>query len=83
MIRLPIIMKPAGTTVSGYIPDVPGCIATGSSPEEVTKKLQDLIAVHLRGMEEDGTPIPSGSTVWWIDFPETWDEFHRLDHIDK
>jgi predicted RNase H-like HicB family nuclease len=43
---------------SAYVPDLPGCVATGATVEEVEREIRDAIAFHLEGMREDGLPIP-------------------------
>ncbi|HZG51486.1 MAG TPA: type II toxin-antitoxin system HicB family antitoxin [Pyrinomonadaceae bacterium] len=43
---------------SAYLPDLPGCIATGKTVEEVKRRMREAVALHLRGMREDGLPIP-------------------------
>ncbi len=57
-----IIIEIAGTNFSAYVPDLPGCIATGQTIEEITSNMREAIAFHLDGMREDGLEIPSPST---------------------
>jgi predicted RNase H-like HicB family nuclease len=40
------------------VPDLPGCVATGKTVDEVKTEIRDAIAFHLEGMQEDGEPIP-------------------------
>lgn len=47
---------------SAYVPDLPGCVSTGDSLEEVEKEIQAAISFHIRGMREDGEAIPAPST---------------------
>ena len=44
---------------SAYAPDLPGCIATGKTLDEVQKNMKEAIELHLRGMIEDNEPIPT------------------------
>lgn len=53
-----IIEHAPGSNYSAYAPDLPGCIATGDTPEEVKKLMRKAIELHLKGMREDGLPIP-------------------------
>lgn len=46
---------------SAYLPDLPGCVATGATKEECARNLSLALAAHLKGMKEDGLPIPSPS----------------------
>jgi predicted RNase H-like HicB family nuclease len=48
----------AEANFSAYVPDLPGCVATGATVEEVEREIRDAIAFHLEGMREDGLPIP-------------------------
>lgn len=50
---------------SAWPPDLPGCVATGASLEEVEREMRAAIALHLEGIVEDGgeMPAPSGAGV--------------------
>ena len=48
--------------LSAYVPDIPGCVATGESEEEVGRLIREAIGLHLEGLEEDGLPIPEPSS---------------------
>lgn len=54
-----VIIEPAGGNWSGWVPDLPGCIATGKSAAQVRRRLADAISLHLRGLYEDGEDLPS------------------------
>ena len=45
-----------------YCPDLPGCIATGSTSEETIKKMKEAIKFHLEGLKKENLPIPESST---------------------
>ena len=60
--RYLIVVEETSTGYSAYSPDLPGCIATGSSQPEVEKAIHDAIAFHLDGMREDGQQVPSPSS---------------------
>ena len=53
-----IIIEKANNNYSAYIPDVPGCIATGKTPEIVKREILKALEMHLKGMVEDGLEIP-------------------------
>jgi predicted RNase H-like HicB family nuclease len=57
-----IVIERAGSNYSGYVPDLAGCVATGSTPEETETLLREAIALHLAGMREDRQPIPQPSS---------------------
>ncbi len=58
MKRYAIVVEHAGSNLGAYVPDLPGCIATGASREEVERLIREAIEMHLEGMAEDGLPIP-------------------------
>jgi predicted RNase H-like HicB family nuclease len=63
MTRYAIVIEKAGSNFGGYVPDLPGCVATGATVKETESLLRDAIALHLDGMREDGVPIPDPSSV--------------------
>lgn len=58
-----VVIERAGGNYSAYVPDLPGCVATGGTPEETRERLAEAIAMHLEGMREDGDPIPPPTTI--------------------
>jgi predicted RNase H-like HicB family nuclease len=57
-----VIEKVPGTNYSAYVPDLPGCIATADSLEEIKRLMEEGIAFHLDGMRADSLPIPEPTT---------------------
>ncbi len=57
-----IVIEKTGTNYAAYVPDLPGCIATGGSIEETEKLIQEAIKFHLDGLREDGLPVPAPSS---------------------
>lgn len=53
-----IVIEKAKNNYSAYSPDLPGCVATGKTPEEVTRTMQEAIAMHIQGLLEDNLPVP-------------------------
>ena len=53
-----IVIERAGDNLSAYVPDLPGCIATGNSASEVEQLIREAISFHLEGLREDGLEIP-------------------------
>jgi predicted RNase H-like HicB family nuclease len=49
--------------MSAFVPDLPGCITTGKTVEEIARNIREAIELHLEGMAEDGVPIPEPSTL--------------------
>lgn len=53
-----VIIEKTKTGYSAFSPDLPGCIAAGSSKEKVEKNMREAIAFHLQGMDQEGLEIP-------------------------
>lgn len=63
-----IVIEKAENNYSAYAPDLPGCVATGITIEEVENEIREAIEFHLEGMREDGEQIPQPSSqVEYID----------------
>jgi len=66
--RYAVVIEKADANYSAYVPDLPGCVATGATLQEVETEIREAIAFHLDGMREDGLPIPAPtSTVEYIE----------------
>jgi predicted RNase H-like HicB family nuclease len=61
--RYAIVIENAGPNYSAYVPDLPGCVATGSTREEVEREIREAIGFHIEGLREDGVPIPEPSSA--------------------
>jgi predicted RNase H-like HicB family nuclease len=61
--RYAIVIEKAAANYGGYVPDLPGCVATGATVEETEKMLREAIELHIEGLQEDGLPIPEPSSV--------------------
>jgi len=61
-----IVIEQANSNYSAYVPDLPGCVATGATIEEVENEIREAIEFHIEGMKEDGesVPIPSSSVEY-------------------
>ena len=60
--RYAIVIEKAEGNYGAYVPDLPGCVATGATIEETEREIQEAIAFHLEGLREDGLPIPEPSS---------------------
>jgi predicted RNase H-like HicB family nuclease len=56
--RYAIVIEKADGNYSAYVPDLPGCVATGDTVGEVEAEMRGAIRLHLEGMREDGLPFP-------------------------
>ena len=57
-----VIIEKAENNYSAYVPDLPGCVATGRTREETARSIREAMAFHLEGLREDGIPIPEPQT---------------------
>ncbi len=53
-----VIFEKANGNYSAYSPDIPGCIATGTTRNEAEKNIREAISFHIEGLKEDGLPLP-------------------------
>ena len=60
--RYAIVIEQAEKNFSAYVPDLPGCVATGATIAEVESEIREAIIFHLDGMREDGLSIPQPSS---------------------
>jgi len=58
MHRFLVVVERADGNYSAYSPDLPGCIATGETREEVERNMHEAIEMHVQGLREDNLPIP-------------------------
>jgi len=58
MSRYLVIFEKANGNYSAYSPDVPGCIATGTTRQETEENIREAIRFHIEGLREDGLPFP-------------------------
>jgi predicted RNase H-like HicB family nuclease len=61
--RYAIVIEKADGNYSAYVPDLPGCVATGLTLEEVEEQMREAIAFHVEGLREEGLPIPEPTTL--------------------
>jgi predicted RNase H-like HicB family nuclease len=59
----PILIAPTRTGFSAYVPDLPGCVATGRTLDIVKHRMAKAIEMHLAAMREDGDEIPEPSRL--------------------
>ncbi|MDB5348764.1 MAG: hypothetical protein JWN86_11 [Planctomycetota bacterium] len=56
--RYAVVIEKAEGNDSAYVPDLPGCVATGATTAEVEKAIREAIEFHIDGLREDGLPVP-------------------------
>jgi predicted RNase H-like HicB family nuclease len=68
--RYAIVIEKAPGNYAAYVPDLPGCIATGATVAETESLIREAIEFHLEGLKEDGLSIPPPSSqVEYVDIP--------------
>ena len=60
--RYAVVTEKAADNYSAYVPDLPGCIATGATVKETEQLIREAIELHLAGLREDGLPLPQPSS---------------------
>lgn len=63
MMRYAVVIEKAEGNYSAYVPDLPGCVATGTTREEVEREIREAIRLHLQGLKEDGLSIPEPTSI--------------------
>ncbi len=61
MYRFLIVIEKAENNYSAYLPDLPGCVATGKTREETERNMHEAVEMHIQGLKEDKLPIPKGT----------------------
>jgi predicted RNase H-like HicB family nuclease len=61
--RYTVVYERAGRTFSAYVPDLPGCIATGRTRADVERRIQEAIQQHVTALRAAREPVPE---------PEAW-----------
>ncbi len=67
--RYAIVVEKAGNNYSAYVPDLPGCVATGDTVEETEREIREAIEFHIEGLVEDGLPVPKPASI--VQYVET------------
>lgn len=60
--RYAIVIEDAGSNFSAYVPDLPGCVATGATIDDTEAAIRDAIELHLQGLRSENLPIPAASS---------------------
>ena len=62
MYRFLVVIEKADGNYSAYSPDLPGCVATGATREEVERNIHEAIELHVQGLLEDHLPVPQSNS---------------------
>lgn len=66
--RYAVVLEKAKRNYSAYVPDLPGCVATGKTVQETLSAIREAIEFHLEGLVEDREPVPDPKTL--VDYVE-------------
>jgi predicted RNase H-like HicB family nuclease len=61
--RYAVVIEQAGGNYSAYVPDLPGCVATGESVRAVEEEIREAIRFHIEGLQADGMPVPRPTSI--------------------
>ena len=61
--RFAVVIEKAGKNYSAYVPDLPGCVATGATVEAVEDEIREAIRFHIEGLKADGLEIPAPTSI--------------------
>jgi len=65
--RYAMVIEKGDRNYSAYLPDLPGCVTTGTTIEELKHNMQEAIELHLEGLREDGLSVPEPSAVDFVE----------------
>jgi predicted RNase H-like HicB family nuclease len=63
LMRYAVVIEKANGNYSAYVPDLPGCVATGATVKAVEAEIRTAIRFHIEGLKEDGQPIPKPTSI--------------------
>jgi predicted RNase H-like HicB family nuclease len=61
--RYAVVIEKADTNYSAYVPDLPGCIATGDTVAAVESEIREAIRFHIEGLQADGIVVPEPTSI--------------------
>ncbi len=67
--RYAVVIEKAEGNYSAYVPDLPGCVATGNTVADVEREIRAAIRFHIEGLREDGLPVPAATSS--VEYVET------------
>ena len=69
--RYAVVIEIADGNYSAYVPDLPGCVATGGTIEAVESEIRDAIRFHIDGLRADGIVVPQPTSIASMSRPAT------------
>ena len=62
-VRYAVVIERAEGNYSVYVPDLPGCVATGATVDEAEREIVEAIEFHIEGLIEDGLSVPEPTSI--------------------
>lgn len=63
MTRYAVVYEQTPNNFAAYVPDLPGCVATGRTRRQVERRIRSAIRMHLEAMREDGEVPPAPTST--------------------
>ena len=80
--RYAIVIEKGPENYSAYVPDLPGCVSTGSTVSEAEENIKEAISFHIDGLKEDSLPVPEPSTI--CEYIETtWKVYYQAGRFPR
>lgn len=61
--RYAVVIEKADGNYSAYVPDLPGCVATGATVKTVEQEIREAIRFHIEGLKADGLTVPAPTSI--------------------
>ena len=61
--RYAVVIEKANGNYSAYVPDLPGCVATGDTVAAVENEIREAIRFHIEGLQADGSVVPQPTSI--------------------
>ena len=58
IVKYTVVIERAPNNYAAYVPDLPGCVATGDTREELLEEIREAIELHIESLREHGDPVP-------------------------
>ena len=61
--RYAVVIEKAENNYSAYVPDLPGCVSCGGTPEEVRRLIEEAVDLHIDSLRRHGEPVPPPTAI--------------------
>jgi len=61
--RYAVVIEKANGNYSAYVPDLPGCVATGDTVKAVENEIRAAVRFHIEGLKAEGLEIPAATSI--------------------